>query len=68
MAESFEENAMFISTELARLSRAVEKMDEKIVSLKLDIEGLKIKSGIWGAVGAAMPVMGLLLFQFLTKT
>lgn len=35
--------------------------------IRLDIAMLKVKAGIWGAVGAAIPIVGLLLFELLTK-
>jgi len=67
MSENFEEHALFIMKELERLGKAIDRLDEKMASLKFDIEALKIKSGLWGAAGAAIPVVGLLLYQLVAK-
>lgn len=38
------------------LSR-LEKIDGHIMEIKIEIATLKVKSGVWGAVGAMIPIM-----------
>jgi len=42
---------------------SIEKENEKISEVKTDIATLKVKSGIWGAAGAAVPIIiGLIIW------
>ena len=51
--------------ELVRLNGEYEKLREGQSRLLVEISMLKVKSGIWGMVGAAVPVAVLLAIQFL---
>ena len=53
--------------ELQVLSTEVKTLREDQVTMKEDIAGLKIKSGIWGALGGLIPVV-IVLAIWLIKT
>ena len=40
---------------LDTLEKKVEGLDEKITLCRIDIAGLKVKSGIWGAIAGMIP-------------
>ena len=57
------------SKDLARLTCCAEALENDIQDLekkivRLEVE-LKIKAGIWGAIGAAIPVIALILLKIL---
>lgn len=39
------------------LDNKIEKVNKSINGLRVDIARLKVKSGIWGAIGAAIPIL-----------
>ena len=51
--------------ELERLNDCYVKLDNGIQKVREDIVGLKIKSGIWGIIGGAIPVAVLVLMKLL---
>lgn len=49
---------------LRELDRINEKLDD-IPRLREEIATLKVKSGMWGAIGASIPIIIMLALQFL---
>ena len=45
-----------VLSELERHNSLLEKMDEKLAKVNTEIAMLKVKSGLWGMAGAAIPV------------
>ena len=43
--------------ELERLSKCYESLDAKVDNLITSVAGLKVKAGVWGLIGAAIPVL-----------
>ena len=69
-AESGEWNKLTYHTkeELKRLSLCVTDLYEKNTANAIDIATLKVKAGVWGAIGALIPicvVLGILLIKWL---
>jgi hypothetical protein len=54
-----------VLSELERLDQDIKGLRKEIAELHDDTLQLKLKAGIWGAVGAAIPVTMLLAIQFL---
>lgn len=48
---------------LRELDRINDKLDD-IPKLREEIAALKVKSGVWGAVGASIPVIVMLAVQY----
>jgi len=46
----------YVLNELKRHNKVQEKMQSDIASIKTDIALLKLKSGLWGLAGGAIPV------------
>jgi hypothetical protein len=62
----------YVLKELERLNSCIIDINEKasisvgcITTLKTEIAKLKVKSGIWGVIGGAIPVLILLIIKFL---
>lgn len=53
---AWNEWSKFVLKELDRLSTCYESLDEKMGQIRTEIAMLKVKSGIWGLIGAAIPV------------
>jgi hypothetical protein len=52
----------YVLKELERLNIVIEKQSEQLQQIGEDIVSLKLKAGIWGLVGGAIPVaIGLLI-------
>ena len=46
-----------VLAELSRLNRCYESLRDDIEKARIEIAGLKVKAGVWGAVGALIPVV-----------
>ena len=44
-----------ISQSESRLSSKIEKMDNQIQNTRVNVEGLMVKSGVWGVLGGILP-------------
>lgn len=53
--------------ELGRLNDKLESVDKTVGQVRIDIGQLKIKSGIFGAIGASIPVLTGLIIYFVSK-
>ena len=54
-----------VLAELTRLNDGYENLGNSIQDIRVEIAMLKVKSGIWGAIGACIPVaIGLLMMYF----
>lgn len=56
----------FVLRELKRLNQNVEKLEEKLDCISRDTAVLKVKAGLWGLLGGAIPIviaLGLYLFK-----
>lgn len=51
--------------ELARLNACILDIERKYIGLLVQVTENKVKSGIWGLIGAAIPVIGTILLYFL---
>lgn len=53
----------FVLKELERLNHCYENLNKTAGRIQTEIAMLKVKSGIWGAIGGAIPVMiGLVIW------
>jgi hypothetical protein len=51
--------------ELARLNEGLEAVNKEIVSVRVELATLKVKSGLWGMTGAAVPIALMVLMYML---
>ena len=56
-----------VMAELERLNTAVQCISNEVVSIRVEIAMLKVKAGMWGAVGACIPVVMMLAVEILKK-
>lgn len=56
-----------IEFRLKELERKVETLTEKVNALTVEVSNLRLKSGLWGMAGSAIPVMLLFVIEFLKK-
>jgi len=54
-----------VLNELKRLNRNYESIQREIGVLRTELATLKVKSGVWGAAGAMVPVAIMLIIQLL---
>lgn len=57
----------FVLQELKRLDANVEKMNAKLSEMAINIVELKMRAGIWGLVGASIPIIIIILVEKLIK-
>ena len=61
----------YVLKELERLNEKIEQMVEKIIEINNAVSSLKaelrFKTGVWGALGGAIPVAVFLIFWFITN-
>jgi len=59
----WDEYKRLVMDKLDTLSEQVSSMNKKLSQVRLDVAGLKIKAGVWGLIGSAIPVViGLGIF------
>jgi len=46
----------YVLKELERLGNSYEKLDARMDKMSNEITSLKVKSGVWGLIGGAIPV------------
>jgi hypothetical protein len=56
-----------VLAELERLNGCYDKMNTQLGKIHVEIAMLKVKSGIWGAIGGAIPVIVLIALYFVFK-
>jgi len=52
----WKEWSKFVLKELERLNECYETLDQKMDKLSKEVAMLKVKSGVWGLIGGAIPV------------
>ena len=57
--------SIYVLKELKRLNVNYEGLQKDVRSIHVEIATLKVKSGLWGAVGALVPVSVALAFMLL---
>ena len=63
--DGWDQWAKYVLKELERLNANYETLRKEVSKVHTEIATLKVKAGMWGAVGAAIPVMVLLLIQLM---
>ena len=66
-ANGWSRHEKLVLSELKRHGSWLGSLDGKIDQISVDIAGLKIKAGIWGAIAGAIPATVALLYLILTK-
>ena len=51
-----EERQFEYQREFNYIRRSLERLEENVTLLRVDVGGLKIKSGVWGLIGGMIPV------------
>ena len=64
-ANGWNEYSRLVLAELERLNVNYEKLEDGIISIKVDIAKLQVKSGVWGLAGGAISVLVTVLFLLL---
>ena len=70
MFKNWEEHQMFVLQELKRLNVNIEKVENKLDCISKDTAVLKVKAGLWGLLGGAIPIMialGIYILKDLLK-
>ena len=60
---SWDANAMHVTTELKRLADGYERQVAELVKIASEIAALKVKAGIWGLMGGAIPVVIMIVMS-----
>ena len=68
MAESdWSQWEKYVIEELKRHQDDHREIQRQLTQITVDIAALKIKAGVWGLIGSAIPVVGVVLYEILTK-
>lgn len=58
--------AKYVLHELERLDKCISSTKKEMTSVRIEIASLRVKAGVWGMAGAAIPVAIALAIHFLT--
>lgn len=64
--DTWNEWSKYVLEELKRINGCYVEIDKKVDKISIDIATLKVKAGIWGLIGGAVPVLigfGILLLK-----
>lgn len=62
--DGWDKQALYVRKELERLSKGQDMIFRKMNEINVQIAMLKVKSGVWGAMGACIPIGLLLIAQW----
>ncbi len=65
---SWKEWSKYVLAELKRLNGCYEVLGKEMKAVSIQIAMLKVKSGVWGAVGASIPIIIGLAFWIAQRT
>jgi hypothetical protein len=73
--EGWTEYRRLVLGQLEKLESSISRLDGKLESfrnseiaeLKVEVAMLKVKAGFWGAIGAAIPTIGAILWMTLKQ-
>lgn len=54
--DGWEQWGKYVLKELERLNACYTSLDKNVTDVKVEIARLKVKSGVWGAIGGVIPV------------
>ena len=57
----------FVLQELKRFDANIEKMNAKLNEMAIIIAELKMRAGIWGLIGASIPIIIIILVEKFVK-
>jgi hypothetical protein len=56
-----------VLAELERLDVGMKELNKTLTAIQVEIATLKVKSGVWGALGASVPILVATVIWLLTK-
>lgn len=65
MNENWDKYQEWVIRDLKRLSENIKEIDNKLDDISKDTAMLKVKAGMWGMIGGALPVIIALAFYLL---
>ena len=65
--DGWDQWAVYVLKELERLNIHYEALREEFSKVHAEIATLKAKAGMWGAIGAAIPVLLMLAIQLMIR-
>lgn len=65
---SWTEWAAHVLRELKRLDGSIERLEELLTQIRINQAQLQVKSGIWGALGASVPILISMAVYALTRS
>ena len=66
-SDGWDQWAVFVLKELERLNAHYEALRKEVGKIHTEIATLKVKAGLWGAMGAAIPVLLMLAVQLMQR-
>ena len=66
-ADGWDKYGVFILKELERLNTNYETLRTEVSKIYPEIATLRTKAGLWGAIGAAVPVLLMLAIQLMLR-
>ena len=57
---------MFVVSKLEDHDKAFLRIDDQIIALRVDVAGLKVRAGVWGATAGAIPAALTAILVFAT--
>lgn len=63
--DGWDQWAIYVLKELERLNAHYEALRKEVGKIHTEVATLKVKAGLWGAIGAAIPVLLMLAIQLM---
>jgi hypothetical protein len=65
MEDEFREYKIWIEKTLERFEKTLTEIKHDLTEIRSDLSAMKVKAGVWGLIGSAIPVcIGLAVYLF----
>lgn len=67
MPDDWESYSKLVLAELTRLNKCLSATKKELVEVRIELAALKIRAGVWGMAGAAIPIVIALTVALFVK-
>lgn len=57
MSDGWESYSKLVLAELTRLNKCLNSTKEELIQVRIELAAMKIRAGVWGMIGAAIPIL-----------
>lgn len=67
MPDDWESYSKLVLAELTRLNKCLSTTKKELVEVRIELAAMKVRAGVWGMAGAAIPIVIALVVALFVK-